>query len=268
MNNLSIFHHLKKFNLDDNQIEIYLGLYQLKVATVVQLSKHTNINRTTAYRVLDQLEQIGLVKQIVGHKTTKYEACSAELLELTIIKEEEKITELRQSLAHIITATTTLAPSSIHPTQVLYFQGKEGLKQLLWNTLQAGKNGEIVGFGYTNLNTGVGKFFAEKIRKEYINHGITKREILNIDQLEFEEDYTDFASEYRVIYEGRGIDSSKIEIKHDTMIYNNVIAFYHQFNGELFGVEIHNAEIVKTQKQIFELLWQMAQTKKEVLGGY
>jgi sugar-specific transcriptional regulator TrmB len=268
VNTLRIEHYFEKFGLEKIQADVYVQLLKLRTATVVELSRETNINRTTLYRILEALEKKGLVKTLLGHKTTKYQAENPEKLEGLILQEEEKIHTLRNSLSQIQTQLHTLIPVQPSSTEVLYFQGKEGLKQMLWNTLNAGENGEIVGFGYLSLNEGAGRFFAEKIRREYIDNNIKRKELLNIDQIEPEENYTDFASEYRKVYEGRGIEKEKIEIYHDLTIYNDVVTFWHVLNDELFGVEIHNAVIAKMQKQIFHILWEMAKTKEEILGKY
>jgi sugar-specific transcriptional regulator TrmB len=258
---------LEKFGLAEDEIRVYLALTQIKTATVAQLSKQTDINRTTLYRLLAQLEKVGLVKNVLGYKTSKYQAENPQKLESMIIKQEENVLDLKNALSHIVTEVGILSAPPSGSTDILYFQGKEGLKQMLWNTLQAGKNGEVVGFGYLSLNEGVGKFFAENIRKQYIENTIKKKEILNFDQVEPEEVYTKLGPDYRKIYEARGIDKSKIEIYHDIMIYNNVVTFYHTINGELFGVEIHNPLIAKMQKQIFAILWDTAKTMQEVLDS-
>lgn len=69
---------------------------------------------------------------------------------------------------------------------------------------------------------------------------------------------TPLGHEYTNVYEHRAIDPKIIDIKHDTYIYGDVFAYYYHYQGELFGVEIHNAEIAKTEKQMFEILWKMA----------
>jgi len=126
------------------------------------------------------------------------------------------------------------------------------LQQLLWNTLQA-KN-EVVGYGYASWNEGVGKNFAEKLRQEYVDRGLQSKEILN----KFANTFTENKLYLARTYQQRILPKSDVEINHDTYIYNDVFAFYHFFKDELFGVEIHNSEIAKTQRQIFYLLWKTA----------
>jgi hypothetical protein len=51
----------------------------------------------------------------------------------------------------------------------------------------------------------------------------------------------------------------KLYVSGDTTIYNNTFAVAYWKQGEVVGVEIKNAELVKTQKSIFEQLWSLAE---------
>jgi hypothetical protein len=75
---------------------------------------------------------------------------------------------------------------------------------------------------------------------------------------EREVEYTRLGEKYRQIYQYRVIDPEILTIKHDTYIYGDVYAYYYHFQGEYFGVEIHNKVIAHTERQIFEILWKMA----------
>ena len=103
----------------------------------------------------------------------------------------------------------------------------------------------------------VGRDFAEKLRAERVKRKLSDREIQNTDQAGSMSNWTSVKN-YGQVYQARFLPRKVIDIKHDTYIYNNVFAFFNFAGGELFGLEIHNAEIAKTQKQIFEVLWQMA----------
>ena len=47
------------------------------------------------------------------------------------------------------------------------------------------------------------------------------------------------------------------EIKVETYVYNDVIAYLGYDKDEPFGIEIYNKELVEQQKQIFKILWSM-----------
>jgi sugar-specific transcriptional regulator TrmB len=255
MMNTTLGRNLKSFGLDSKQISIYLTLLRRGRLTNLEIARHSGINRTTVYRFLETLKEIGLVEEVIDENTTYAQAVDPSQLQLIIKQKEAEIIHLKTVLPTIISELSVLEDKVIPSTKVVYFRGIKGLQQLLWNTLKA--KGEQVGFGYLNWNDGVGQAFAEKLREEYVIRKVHLREILN--EVDEKGEYTSVNQYFNNYYQHRMIPKEKLEIKHDTYIYNDVFAFYHIYKGELFGVEIHNAEIAKTQKQMFEILWEQSQ---------
>lgn len=256
VNNVDIFEQLKDFGLEEKQAKIYLALLQNGIQSPLELARRTGINRTTIYRLLDSLKEVGLVEEILKDSSVRFRAVEAEKLKLVIAQREAELEDLKDGLPELIFQLTSLKRETSSSTKVLYFRGKKGLQQLLWNTLKAGKDGEVLGFGYLNWTECVGRRFADKLRQEYVNREIYAKEILN--SLASLKDFTEVEGYIGGVYESRSFPKSKIEINHDVYIYNNVFAFSHFYKDELFGVEIENNEIAKTQRQIFYLLWKMA----------
>ncbi len=249
------------FGLSPEEQEVYLALLKQPQATPLALSRATSINRTTLYRVLEALSEKGLIEEIMDYKSKSYRAAPPEQLNLLLSKKESEVESLREQLPKLIATLREVSPPPSSPTRVLYFKGISGLRQLLYNTLRA--KDEVVGYGYGSWNDGVGRRFAEKIRREYVEKNIASREILNaIDALG---SYTSISGYFNGVYHHRKIQSKILTITHDTYIYNDVFAFYHITGGQLFGVEIHNEAIATTQKQIFEILWKQASPASKYL---
>lgn len=255
VNKLNLKQKLNLLGLTDNQAEIYLLLLKQGLTSLLELSRRTNINRTTIYRIVEDLKKLNLAEEVLDDRGTKVKAVNPENLEFIIANKEAELTNLKSNLSDLITNLSAIKDQPVKSTQVVYFHGQSGLKQLLWNCVKAGA--DLVGYGYADWNASVGKEFAEKLRAEIIKQGRHSREIQNDDQIDPKKTYTSLA-DYRRHHEARGIPKSLIEIKHDTYIYNDVFAFYYFIGDELFGLEIHNQEIAKTQKQIFEVLWKLA----------
>ena len=255
MNNNTIIELLKNFDLNSKEGEIYLTLLQKGILSPLQLSRATLLNRTTIYRILEKLKQIGLVEEVLDEKRTKAKAISPDNFEMIVKQKESEIDKLKQTLPELKAQLTAIQGLASPETKVLYYRGQDGLKQLLWNTLNA--ENEIIGYGYMNWNDVVGKEFAEKLRQEVVLRKRYSREIQNSNSIDPLKTYTSVPS-YDKYYSGKKIPKEKIAIKHDTYIYNNVFAFSHFIKEEFFGIEIYNAEIVLTQRQIFEILWAIA----------
>lgn len=224
-------------------------------STPLSLARETGLNRSSIYRYLEDLKAAGLVDEILEPHSSRYAAGSPESLQAIILKQEAKLQIIRDGVPKLIQELQVTRENQAAETQVKYFRGVEGLKQMLWNAV--GATHEFVGFGFEDWNTSVGRSFAEKLRLRHIERGISSRELLNT--LDPDYSYTRISRmEYQRFYTHRAIDPQIITIKHDTYIYDDVFAFYYHYLNEYFGVEIHNAEIAQTQKQIFEVLWNMA----------
>ncbi len=243
---------LAEFGLSKKEALIYLTLFEKGDLSLLELSRITGINRTTLYRLCASLEKLGLIEEVVDCRGKRVRAASPEALRLLLKEKEQQIESLRKNLPLVLKFLDLLVhPTKIKATKILYYKGVRGLKQVLWNTLRA--EYEIVGYGYLNWNESVGRRFAEELRQEIVKRKIYNREIQN-ENFQPIEEFTKVKG-YEKYYQRKIIPASVIEFNHDVYIYNDVCAFYYFYKGELFGLEIYNKEIAKTQKQIFYALW-------------
>lgn len=256
MNKMDIKQKLNLLGLSDKQAEIYLLLLKQGITSLLELSRRSTINRTTIYRIVEDLKKLNLVEEVVDDRGAKVKAVKPENLQLLLTQKETELDQLKNNLPDLISDLSVIKDQPSASTQVVYFRGQNGLKQLLWNILKA--KGESVGYGYADWNQSVGWEFAEKLRQERVNRKIYDREIQNTDQAGPIDSWTK-VKDYNQVYQARYIPKSVIDIKHDTYIYNDVFTFFNFYQDELFGIEIHNKEIAKTQKQIFEVLWKMGE---------
>ncbi len=255
VNIFGIKEKLSLLGLNNNQAEIYLLLLKHGQTSLLELSRLSSINRTTIYRIAEDLKKLNLVEEIVEARGSKIKAVSPENLRLLLTKKQTELKTITDNLYSLIQELSAIKDAPSPTTQVVYFRGQSGLKQLLWNILKA--KGESVGYGYADWNASVGRDFAEKLRSERVRRKIYDREIQNTDQVEPMSAWTSI-KDYNQVYQACFLPRETIDIKHDTYIYNDVFSFFNFAGGELFGIEIHNAEIAKTQKQIFEVLWKLA----------
>ena len=255
---------LKMLGLDEKEVKIYLALIRAGLSTPLELSRATDLNRTTIYRVLESLKKYNLAEEIVDQFSTKVKAADPEKLKSIIARKQGELDRLNSTIPGLIAQLNEAKNQSFSPTRVIYYRGKSGLQQLLWNTLGTAGKTRVVGYGYLNWNDGVGKHFAEKLREEYVMRKIYSKEIQN--PVDKEPIYTEVVG-YNQFYQNRYLPKSKLAINHDTYIYDDVFAFYHIFKDEYFGVEVHNPEITKTQRQIFYLLWQLAKKSNSNRSG-
>lgn len=244
----------KQIGLTDKHALVYEKLANGTRTTPLQLSRETRLNRSSLYRYLEELRLKGLVELVLQDKSSKYQA-DPEGLNQYFVSEESRVENLKKAIPRLLHELGEIKGKG--GSEVKYFQGKVGLKQMLWNVVASGN--PYAGLGYENWNTSVGKSYADKLRGKNMETSAKSREITNDQGGGFE--YTELGDKYQRIYKHRRIDPKILEIKHDTYIYGEVFAYYYHYQGEYFGVEIHNKEIARTELQMFEILWKMAKIK-------
>lgn len=257
MVNIKLRNIFRRIGLTDKHAVVYEFLLRSPSMTPLALARETKLNRTSLYRYLEDLNKLGLVENVMANKSSKYKAMPQGLNQY-LLNEEARVTGLKKEIPTLVEELSKLKTDK-RKSEVRYFQGVEGLKQMLWNVVHA--KSEFVGLGYENWNTSVGKPYAEKLRQIMMERKQQSRELLNKPDDTFE--YTALGSAYTNVYEHRLIEPSALEIKHDTYIYDEVFAYFYHYQGELFGVEIHNPIIAKTERQTFEILWKMAEKTKK-----
>jgi sugar-specific transcriptional regulator TrmB len=246
--------YFHKLGLSDEAGEIYLALITYGSLPILELSRKTEIERTKLYRMIDELTAQGIVEEVVEFKKKLVKAADLSKIELLVSKAEENINYLKESLP-IISGLITNLKSESPITQILYYRGKEGIRQMVWNSLKA--NNEVLSFAYRSLFEVVGQKFFDKWADEFELRKLLNRWIYT-DEFVISEDYKKYKPRPFKGMSHRYIDQEVFSIPHQLEIYNDVTAIYNWYNGEVFGVEIYNSDVAKMQKQLFELVWNQA----------
>ena len=138
--------------------------------------------------------------------------------------------------------------------QIVSYSGIEGLLKVTQNSLSA--EGELLIFetSYASLNDMFTKDQAEEIRNEFVNKKIKIRELTNHA---YHETYTHVRYFHEKVMNIRYINPNRLQIKVETLIYNNVVALYEP-KKDGFCLEIYSKELADQQRQLFEFIWKQA----------
>ena len=162
---------LQELGLEKVEATIYLTLNSSTSSTALELSKKLRIARTKVYRILDKLIDYKLVIKVPGERGLKFKAAPPSNLELLVIKQENKAKSLRESLEETVYYLQANSSASGYQSQINYYNGIEGLKQITWNSLHATDHIRI--FEIRDMSAFLDFGFAEKVRDE-----LTKRKNL------------------------------------------------------------------------------------------
>ncbi len=245
---MELIQSLKNLGLNEKEARVYIALLQTGQSTAYRVAKHSGLKKPTAYVILDDLIDKGIVSKVPRAKIMQYNAISPEDLFSTYKSrlanaETEALPELK-----------ALSRGRMkNKVKVSYYEGLEGIREM-YNKLcktMAGK--EYTGFFAHEKDTPpeLLKFFDElneKIRKQNIRRrGITVKHKSLKKYLN-----KDFQKKYQLNL--RALPANVYDSNISIEIYKNYTQiFSHRY---LQGILIDNPDIARTIKQIFEIVWK------------
>jgi len=234
---------LNKIGLSENESQVYLSSLQLGPAKVVQLSRASDVKRTTIYPVVESLQRKGLMRKKDEGLKTLFVAENPERLE-NIIEERNKDF---QSLFPEFKALYNLDNNQ---SGIKYYDTEEGLRNVYRELLtELRQNDYYYVLGdperFDNSNE---SFFKEFIKKR-IRVKLNAKMLLTESKLatEYKKFEKNFGEEVRIL---------PVDIKLDVnVVITEKKLIIHQIIKPHITMVIENRSIVQMQKVLFELLW-------------
>lgn len=245
---------LKKFDLDEKEIEIYLVLLEKGDLGATDISRETDIPKTTVYRTIEDLVEKRLVNVLIGESGRSFQAESPENLKSIINERREELQELENTLPEVVSSIASLSGKKVKKSEIKYYSGINGLKQITWNSSKA--QGLLRIFEIENMSSFLNKGFAEKARLEFVRNGVEIHEITNEREFGGWTNVKDLVENY---WQVRYVDPQELSMEFEMLVYNDVFAMYNYIDDEIFGVEIRNSKLAAMQKQIFDFIWLKGQ---------
>jgi len=254
-----IIEFVQKLGFSAEAGRVYQALLVRGELSILELSREANVERTALYRQIPNWVAQGLIRELLAHKTHRYAAAQISELGRMVEEQKQRVEELGRETTEIEKMAGEMRGR--HKTQVKYYQGVAGLKQIMWNETKA--KGEILGYTYRNMEEIAGiKFFKEWVA-ELEKHKIISRDLRSDEFI---------ASMQRPGYERvhiaesswRYLPESVMKLSHNLDIYNNTVAIYYWEEGDVFGVEIENEKMAETQRSIWRSMWGLAGKYKKI----
>ena len=254
MNTKNLEQFLQGLGLDQYEAKIYTTLVKKGILTTLEVARETGIDRAKVYRRLEVMKRKGIVEEVIDENKKRVKAVDIDRLELILQEKEEKVQDLRSSFKDIKLLLSGSVGMNDPETKVLFYRGKDGIKQMVWNVLRA--KGEVVGYTYSPISEAIGKKFLRKFVLEFERRNLYFRDVYTDKYNDKNNPDAQYYSLKR--FEGRVIQSKVLEIDHQMDIYNDVVSYYKWYEGDIFGVEIYNKSVAKMQRQLFEIVWKIA----------
>lgn len=235
---------LISIGLTEKEAQIYMSAMALGPSSVQKIALSANVKRTTAYSVLESLKVRGLIRvELKGWKTL-YVAESPEKLELII-------EQMRQQVKKNMPDFSALYNLHSSGAFIKYYEGLEGIKNVYESLLQDIKpHDDYLVIGDTKkwveLDPEFFMNFIKRRAKKNINIRILSQETeIAHKHKKHEKNYN---QEVKILPPEYVFSANLVIIPHKVII--------HQLTLPIMAMVIENDNIVKTNKELFEVIWK------------
>ncbi len=244
---------LVEFGLGEKEAIAYLKLLELEVASVQEIAKAANLNRSSTYVVLESLKNRGLVSISDDKKVRKYVATPPEALLRAAQDQANHQQNILKKIEAVVPDMKALYRGTKKKPLVKIFEGREGVIACLEATLGNKEKQMRVISSPKNLGNTVGKYIIEYLKK---------RVELNILLKGIHPDTPENRNLMKIT-PSKDIDDSvlvpvnKYEFQADLAIYDNKIEYVSPKDGGI-AISIESKEMSDVMKNLFDLAFEEA----------
>jgi len=240
---------LNKIGLSNKQANVYLALLELGEAKITDIAKQANLKRPTVYLIIGELELLGLTSKIIKGKQKIYSAIHPKRISELLEFRKNQFQELLPDLL----ATYGLANRQ---PKIQMLEGPEGVKQAYREALNMLPKKNIEQLWISNASSFSERF--SDIISEYIRtlNNFPKSKIREIlfGKKPFSQYFGETKIKQRPNHKIKYINDKNFGGETDQLITENRIVFF-SFSPRPFALIIESEELAKTQKCLFENIW-------------
>lgn len=239
--------------LSGEQSLVYQALLDKGPERASDLSKWTGIKRGLIYKVLEQLEGMGLVSKNGGPGTVATFSPAHPSILLTNLERKEKEIALNKEM--LVSSIGTLSSKYnliLGKPNVQFFEGKDGVEKVANDSIYS--KSEIL--SYID-NEAVNKYLAD-LNKKYVSERKKlnlKKKMLAVDTPYIRNHVKDMdkeTTEVRIIPKSEAFGTVM-------QIYDDKISYVTVLENKKIGVIIEDSDIAKMHKIVFLALWEKAE---------
>ncbi len=244
---------LGQFGLTGREAEIYLHCLQSGPATVQRIARELGQNRITVHSAVEKLIEEGFLFESRQGKRRLVVAESPDVLQRLVQKRRSELDTMADSAKQVSKLLASLPQMGGSVPSVKFYEGVEGLKKMLEETLSA--RGEVLVFTYVDL-------FSELLTPSYLEgyyirrakKGIHTRLIFPLG--DFGRRIHPRAEEYKMKIR---FLPPEVQWKSGIFAWNNIVAIQSFTKGQVTCTIIENDDIAHFYRTvIYELCWQQA----------
>lgn len=244
-----IIKFLKDIGLNDREASIYLELLRLDNSSVLDLSKKTNILRTSVYPILDALMEKGLISEVKIGKKVFFQAEAPERIGTYIQSQKIKLDEQAQLVDEFVPQLKSLSRQTGEKPIVKIYEGREGMFKAFE---------ESFGYGKIEDNEVIYNIYPFDLLENFFSDQELKKtsSIRAKQKIKSEAIYT-YSKGERMVGENSTrlrIDENKYPISCDISIFKDVVRII-TLGKSLSSLVIKSQDIADTLKSLFKVAY-------------
>ncbi len=233
---------LQQLDLLGKKADVYLASLELGSATVIEIAKKAGIKRTTAYDILMDLAQKGLISETSKGKKRLFVGEDPEKIKKDLQRKESLISEILPMLKSVYNVR------GVKP-RIRFYEGIEGLKETYNDTLNY--TGEMLMFASEDVVKILGMDWANDYMAKRTKKNLRVRAIMPSSETLVKDIVP---RDQEVVRTSKLIDPKKYPFSMEINIYGHSKVSL-MSSKEQLGITIESTEIYNTMKLIFELIW-------------
>ena len=235
---------LTDIGLHETEVRFYLAALELSQAPMRDIARKAGISRTNAYDVFSRLLEQRLVNEIpqAGDRSMLIMAESpTRVLEI--------VEERRKKLEAVMPELLSLHNRAPEKPKVRYFQGSDGIKAVLDETIRCRSKMLLGILSMSDLYEVPGRAWMDDNVRRRIEAGVTLRVVRSVTK-DLHKFWADSPSDLRILRYA----PENLSFSMTTYIYDDTVALISS-RKENFAMTIESAEFAAMQTGMFETLW-------------
>jgi HTH-type transcriptional regulator, sugar sensing transcriptional regulator len=242
---MDIENALNELGIDGARARFYLAALELGNAPVTAIAAKAGIGRSNAYEVLNRLTAMGLVSQIeqAGKVHVIAEDPSALL---------RRLEQQRLMVTAMLPDLQTIHNRSRTKPRIRFFPGEEGIRTVLWDTLNC-RAGPLRGIlSMQELLETPGRLILGQYIEARVRAGLRLR-VIRSDTRDTEAIWPTSTKELRQLRYA----PANVQLAMTSYIYDDTVSLISS-KRELYGILVQSQEFHALQETLFESLWSIS----------
>lgn len=250
----SVIDLLRHLGMSELEAGVYAANLELGPATASAIAAHAGTKRVTAYEALKRLTARGFVRiSVKKRKATHFEPVELEKLRDELQRRKRSVEDSLRGLDMLKPFFAGERSGGIGKTEISYYEGAEGVRTVMMDTLRHGKD-EILSFTSSDgLQGGLGKefldqYYALRTKKRIITRGIMADTPAAVQY------YTPERNS-RELRRVKFVPRDKYVFRNDISIYGDRVGIMSLQKGGQQGIIIRSRSLADSVRAMFELQW-------------